>query len=842
MIFKLVLYMITSSASRVINKLPSLFIPFYSILFTTSVLAEDYFNPDLLEVSNYHDIDLSTFENGQQAPGKYYVDIIINGDFVDAKYIDFNSSKTKHGGGLQSCLTVKDLKKYGVKIVESDSDKCVLITRLSDASEFFDFNHHRLELSIPQVLMEKSVRGYVSPELWDNGINAFLLNYSVGGDSEWYTKGNLDKEHSLYANLQPGINWGGWRFRNYSTVSLNKEEQKKLTTAYTYAERSIPLWKAKATFGDSSAPSDVFDSFSFRGVQIASDDEMVPDSMQGYAPIIHGVAHTNAKVVIRQNGYIIYQSQVSPGAFDISDMYSTGGAGDFDVIIKESDGSEQHFTVPYAYIPVLQREGRLKFDFTSGLYRSLDSQVVNTPIEQLTGIYGLPWGTTVFGGTQYSSKYSAISIGLGDNMGEPGAISTSIVKAWSKFSLENKAQGNSLRIRYNKNFITTGTDITVAGYKYSTDGFYELSDVMNSWVNSVGSNRHRKNRMTLTMNQSLSDYGSLMLSAINEDYWNDNSRMHSISANYNYSWRRINFGITYGINYFIDGDYSSDSSKSEDRMFSFNMSMPLDFLSKNTWSTYSLNNSSNGNLSQNIGVSGLALDNNALHWDVQQGFNGGGRTNSSGVNVTYEGERASYSSGYHYDENKKSINYEMNGGAIFHNGELVLSPRLGETNVLIKAIGAVGVGITNQPLVRTNNHGYALVSDVSPYKKNDIGLDPNTLSEDVELERTNKTVIPTRGAIVEADYVAKIGYKVLFNIISNKGEHIPFGANAYVDSQSQVSSIVDDDNKVYFSGLPNSGLINIKWGAGINQSCQARFMLPSEGNHHELIKKNIYCQ
>ena len=144
-------------------------------------------------------------------------------------------------------------------------------------------------------------------------------------------------------------------------------------------QRAIIPLQAQLTLGDSSAPADVFDSMPFRGVQLASDDDMLPDSLKGYAPVVRGIARTNAQVVVRQNGYQIYQSYVAPGAFEIADMYPTGGAGDLDVTIVEADGSEQHFTLPYASLPVLQREGRLKYALTAGQYRSYNRSVEKTP-------------------------------------------------------------------------------------------------------------------------------------------------------------------------------------------------------------------------------------------------------------------------------------------------------------------------------------------------------------------------------------------------------------------------------------------------------------------------------
>ncbi|MFH4043542.1 fimbria/pilus outer membrane usher protein, partial [Acinetobacter baumannii] len=92
-----------------------------------------------------------------------------------------------------------------------------------------------------------------------------------------------------------------------------------------------------------------------------------------------------------------YQSYVRPGAFEISDMYSTGGSGDLYVTVEESDGSRQEVVVPYASLPVLRREGSLKYSITSGQYRPYDGAVDETPFTQATASYGLPYGATTFG-------------------------------------------------------------------------------------------------------------------------------------------------------------------------------------------------------------------------------------------------------------------------------------------------------------------------------------------------------------------------------------------------------------------------------------------------------------
>ncbi|MFW3298783.1 fimbria/pilus outer membrane usher protein, partial [Enterobacter quasiroggenkampii] len=92
--------------------------------------------------------------------------------------------------------------------------------------------------------------------------------------------GSSDTSNTQYANLRPGINIGPWRLRNYTTWSRDEDGKDKWDSVYTYAQRAIVPLKAQMTLGDSSAPADVFDSMPFRGAQLASDDDMQPDSLK----------------------------------------------------------------------------------------------------------------------------------------------------------------------------------------------------------------------------------------------------------------------------------------------------------------------------------------------------------------------------------------------------------------------------------------------------------------------------------------------------------------------------------------------------------------------------------
>ncbi len=181
--------------------------------------------------------------------------------------------------------------------------------------------------------------------------------------------------------------------------------------------------------GESSSLNGIFDSVPFTGIQLATDTTMLPESMRGYAPIIRGIARTNARVIIKQNGYQVYQTYVAPGAFEITDMYPSGGSGDLYVTVEESDGSKQEFVVPFATLPVMVREDQLEYEITSGKYRPYDGGVDETPFTQATATYGVSSSLTLYGGMQAASRYQALSTGLGYNLGELGAASADVTQA-----------------------------------------------------------------------------------------------------------------------------------------------------------------------------------------------------------------------------------------------------------------------------------------------------------------------------------------------------------------------------------------------------------------------------
>ena len=818
--------------------------------FVHQVLADDYFNPALLDVDNPEQgkTDLSIYESGPgQAPGKYQVDVYVNNNKVANKEINFRLQKSADGPDtLQPCLSLETLKSFGVQseiFRENAEDHFVDLSVLPSASATFRISRQQLLLSIPQAAIVEIPHGYIPADEMDEGINAFLLNYSLSvGDNQGRGDGSSD-QRSDYVNLRPGFNLGAWRLRNYSTwskTSNDNETQRDFSSVYTYAQRDILALDSELTVGESSTPADIFDSLSFTGVQLASDDDMLPDSMKGFAPIIRGVAHSNAQVIVRQNGYVIYQNYVAPGAFEINDLYPTGGSGDLNVTVKETDGSEQHFVVPFASVPVLQREGRFKYSVTGGRYRSYDDDVEKTPFVQGTGIYGLAHGFTAYGGLQTSKYYSSLALGTGKNIGDYGALSLDVTEAQSKMHDDNATRGRSWRARYSKDFATSGTHFSIAGYRYDNAGYYTLSEVMDSHTHDDDWTPpdRRRNRTEATVDQSLGDrFGSLTLSLVKENYWNSPQSMTSLSLGYNNSWNGISYGINYGLNKNTWDENNDDDDNGDEQTIAFNVSVPLDRWMGNTWVNYNLNNSKH-DTTQNVGLNGTALEHGNLSWGVQQGHS---RTsgNTTSLNTDYKATYGELSGGFSQDTQQRQLNVGAQGSMIAHANGVTFGLPMGDTVALVKAPGADGTGISNQTGVSTDFRGYAIVPYVTPYHHNTVALDTESLPDGADVSHAAKVVTPTRGAIVRASFNTRVGSRVLMTLTRANGHPVPFGATA-APAHDSGEFIVGDGGQVYLTGLHAHGRINVSWGRGADAHCSAAYQLPTK-NGGPVINVTAQC-
>lgn len=806
------------------------------------------FNPKLFAG---HGIDLSRFERGNPVePGVYSLDVRVNGEGRGRMDVTFRAVS---GSNIASpCFTLAMLDRLGVdgqalakrlvvpgengEAEENDTnDKTPdpaachsLREALPDATYTFDSSDLTLDLTVPQIDLRKTARGYVDPSRWDNGINAGLLQYNVNA----YTTDNKSSSgntSTFYAGLQAGVNLGPWRFRQRSTLNwTNRASGTNWRAIETYAQRDITAWRSRVTLGDSYTSGEIFDSFGLRGAQLASDDSMLPTSLQSYAPTIRGVADTNAHVVVRQRGNIIYEASVPPGPFAFDDLPPVGYGGDLVVTVTESDGRTKQFTVPYASLPQLLRPGQQRFNVTAGQYR--DALSGGKPwVGQLTYQRGLSNLLTGYAGLLSSAGYGSGLIGIALNT-PVGALAFDLTAARTSLPAQGARSGLSSRVSYSNMVDATGTNFSVAAYRYSTSNFYSLSDAIRARGGLSSSDRQSlidyraRERLQLQVNQRIGERSSMSVSGSVQNYWADRGRDLQFQVNFSSAFKRVS--------YTLYAQRNRVSGTGNVTQVGVNLSIPLgggNFAQNRAFNylTTSLSRSSAGDSAIQANLTGSGPDTVPVDYGITASRIAGGdsRLASLGVNGTYRSPFGTYNANASVSNQARQAAFGANGAVILHRGGVTLSPPLGQAAALVEADGAKGARLINGQGASIDRFGYGVISSLTPYRVNTVAIDPSKLPDDVELGNTSEEVVPRRNSIVLVKMETKRGRLVFATVETAEGKPLPMGSELF-DAAGKAIGGVGQGGMAYLRGLEGTGSLVAKWGAGPSEQCAMPYSVP----------------
>ena len=800
------------------------------------------FDSTFLRTDANQPVDVARFSRGNMvAPGVYAVDVTMNGIRVARQDVRFVAGY--EGEGAHPCFSRKVLESFGVDFAKVggkagdeaadgvtapqassnaaavDMGECVdLASVVPDASVEFDFQEQKISLSVPQKYMRDAARGYVPPEMWQEGVNAGFLSYDA---NTYHANGAGINSTQNYLGLNAGVNVGGWHFRHQSSITSGTGQGTQFNNIATYVQHDVTRLKSQVTLGDANTTGDVFDSVAFRGVQIATDDRMLPESLRGYAPVVRGTAQSNARVTIRQNGQVIYETSVSPGPFEIKDLYATGYGGNLDVTVTEADGRTEKFSVPYASVAQSLRPGTTRFSVTAGQLR--DSSLETKPnFAQFTLQRGLTNTVTGYGGGVVGNGYMAANIGAALNT-KYGAFSADVTGAQTQIPGEDTMRGASLRIGYSKFIDPTDTNISVAAYRYSTAGFLNLSDAANvrdqaMHGGDLHSLYHQRSRLQLTVNQNFKDHGTLFLSASSQQYWNRGGADTFYQAGYTNSFKYGTYSVTAGRTRDSDGTMSNQ--------FMLSTTLPLGRSQHAPMLSTSLS-STGGAANMQANLSGSLGDSNQYSYNAYGTYNnaGNGSAANAGVSGVYRAPYAQMTTSASVGSNSSQVSAGVSGSIVAHPGGVTFSQTVGDTFGIVEARGAEGANVSSSPGVKIDSRGYAVVPNLTAYSVNTVDIDPKGTSTDIEFESTSEQAVPRLGSVVMLKYKTVTGRAALIHAPQLGGNALPFGADV-VDGNGRTVGVVAQDSQIFARGLEDQGSLFLNWGSTGAEQCRIDYVLP----------------
>ncbi|KFA84175.1 hypothetical protein N037_22160 [Enterobacter sp. EGD-HP1] len=796
------------------------------------------FNTDVLDLKDRANIDLSQFSQvGYVMPGSYTLALQINKSSLPERQIQFLAPEDNPKGSY-ACLTPEMVTQLG--LTESASrqltwwhnHECLDPSSLKGMTMRADLGSGVLYVNLPHAYLEYTAENWDPPSSWDEGASGVLFDYSLNAQTSHQQLSRGSNNQSLSGNGTTGGNLGAWRLRadwqanyDHTTGQANSTRQNWDWSRY-YMYRAIAALRAKLTLGENYLSSGMFDSFRYTGASLVTDDNMLPPNLRGYAPEVTGVAKTNAKVTISQQGRVIYETTVASGPFRIQDL-NNATTGKLDVKVTEQDGSVQEYQVDTANVPYLTRPGLVRYKIASGKPSDYKHHSEGPTFGTGEFSWGVSNGWSLYGGALVAGDYNALALGIGRDLLAFGAISFDVTQSRAVLPGQETKSGGSYRVSYSKRFDETDSQVTFAGYRFTERNFMSMSQYLDARYRHNDTGGEGKELYMLTFNQQFRDLNmTAYLNYSHQTYWNQPA-----NDTYNISLSRyFDIGQIKNLSMGLSAFRTKYNHTNDDGMY---LSLSVPWGGSGTLSYDA--QLSKGNNSNTVGYYGRLDDNTAYR--INGGVGQDGRATSSGY-ITHEGEIAEMSAtaafrGSDYSAFGMSMRGGMtatpNGAALHrvnaHGGTRMMVDTGGVSDVPVKGYGSP---------TWSNVFGKAVVSDMSSYYRTSVNVDLNKLGNNVEATRSVVQGTLTEGAIGYRKFGVIAGQKAMAILKLADGSAPPFGATV-LNADNTQTGLVSDGGTVWLSGIKAGEVMKVNWEGETRCQVSMPSPLPADLETRQLL-------
>ncbi|WP_336843773.1 outer membrane usher protein [Serratia nevei] len=800
------------------------------VLWLPAANAEEIqFNTDVLDVNDRKNIDLSQFaRSGYIMPGSYSMVVHVNKSALPEQAVTFYTPNDDPKGS-RACLSPELVAQLGLKDEMQQKlrwwhqNECLEEASLPGMEARGDLATSALYLSIPQAYLDYVSEDWDPPARWDEGIPGVLLDYNLNAQTQRQLQAGT-QDYSLSGNGTAGANLGAWRLRADWQANVRHQSgtgrstEKRLDWSRYYAYRAIPALRSRLTLGEDYLDSGLFDSFRFGGVSLRSDDNMLPPNLRGYAPEVTGVAKSNAKVTVSQQGRVLYETTVAAGPFRIQDL-NDAVSGDLDVRVEEQDGSVQEFKMSTASIPYLTRPGSLRYKLATGKPSDMDHRYRGPLFGTGEFSWGVSNGWSLYGGALLGGDYNALALGIGRDLMLLGALSFDVTQSRAKLPYSGETlSGGSYRLSYSKSFDELDSQVTFAGYRFSEQNFMSMSEYLDAreYGQRFGNS---KEMYTITYNQQLRDLGlSAYLNYSHQTYWDR-------PANDRYSLtmsRYFDLGEMKNLSVSLSAYRNRYNERNDDGMY-LSLSLPWGNGATLSYNT-TLNRDDN---THRVGYYDRIDDRS--NYQLSAGGSRSGASLSGYYNRDGDIARLSANGSYQQDR-YSAAGVSAQGGMTLtaEGGALHRTNMAGGTRLLLDTEGVAGVPVRGYgSAMVTNRWGKAVVTDVNSYYRNKASIDLDKLGDNAEATQSVVQATLTEGAIGYRKFAVIAGEKAMAVIKLADGGEPPFGATV-LNARKQETGIVNDGGSVYLSGINAGERMTVRWNGAAQCEVHMPTPLPAE--------------
>ncbi|MEI2680866.1 fimbria/pilus outer membrane usher protein [Erwinia aphidicola] len=760
----------------------------------------------LLKARGIDPAQLGILDNNARFPaGVNVLDLSVNGEFKGTFSVTVNA-----GGDL--CFTPQLIAQLGLKPAEKMPPQGCFAWVKHDPHITTRSEPATLSASIvvPQSWLAPAERANSS----ETGGAGALLNYSYFNT---LNVGRSGRNRYSYLTLEDGLNLGGWMVRSYQQLSQS-DGVNSASVSSLYAERALARWQQRLQFGQISVSDTLFAVGDINGVQLIPDNGFEQQEESGV--MVEGIASTpQARVEVRQYGVVIYNTLVPAGPFHLRNIPLTNRNSDLEVSVLETDGRQQHFSVPASQLMAFSSAAPRGFSLALGKLRDTGSQG-----QQVPAIFTLnkSWQPTARlsaqNGIMLAKKYQSLAMAVSGQLLQGFQLAAQIMATNDSYS-----KVRSGRLSLSASYRLSALLSLSGSVTKNTPNYLTLSEASSRsrWRNGV---RDLENtQYSLSASLSLPVLGSVSLSHSESTSFGAG---HGTTRYNMLSWSR---NISRAM---LSVSYARSSGGSGDKQLSVNLTLPLGQQQLSSYYRSSARSSQLGAQTQG------ALNNNmsyalSTERDLQQ------RTQSvqGGVNAnlhyTMMGVTTQQSGG-------GSSSYSQSGSgsmALIDRHLLFSSHPVGQTFGLI---------VLNEPLANveistpggtswTDWRGLALAPNLQAWRESGLDLNTETLPKRSDVSNGHRSVNLARGAVKRINFSVLTTRRLLLTLQLSDGKPLPRGSMVR-DENNKLLTMAIDDGTVYLENSPEKATLHIEI-ADKQQQCSFSYQLEDDKSQDAPFQK-----
>ncbi|WP_095161914.1 fimbria/pilus outer membrane usher protein [Pseudomonas sp. Irchel 3F5] len=628
-----------------------------------------------------------------------------------------------------------------------------------------DPGQHLVSLLVPDQALER--RSDIDDGYSQGGV-AGLFNYDVFGSFNRYAG-----ESSRYAaaNTEIGLNMDNWilRSRQVHSRSDGRVHSEMLDT---YVQRSFARTRSLFQAGEISLVNPVLNGAQIIGAQLTPEYGLLSQLDNAS---VQGIANSQARVEIRQNGALLYSTVVQPGPFSISNIPRLTSRSDLDVTVIETNGEQRSFRVP-ANLAAAPRP-QSGFSVGAGVVRSYSDENDEPAVLSLGQSAAIGQTASLSSGLIVAQGYRSLGASL------DGALTPAL--SGQAFALGSQAttldqQGVQLGGQLNWQLHEQWSSLIAGNHR--SRGFRELLD---STVRDSDSNPSSyRDQLSTSLRWASPSIGSFSLGYTQTTYYEHDSNQRLFL-----SWGNSYNGVS--VSATVEKSVGNNNGNNDDAVY-LSVSLPLGSKGRvrgsvrnrdsGTTSTLNYTEQVSDSLGYRLGAEHRSGDGNNL---ASAGISALPRYTQLDLNYAGNGDDANYNIG-------------LRGGLALHENGITPSPYpIRDTFAILTVTDTPGVkaSTANGP-VWTDYGGRAVIPSLSAYGRSPVEVDSQSLPINVNVEEGAAVLKASRGAVPRLTFNAWSVRRMLLTLTDNRGQAITAGASVF-DDRGRFINLVQPGGLVF---------------------------------------------